>query len=91
MSQHKLFTKESKVKVFFADPYSPWQRGTNENTNRLIRQYFPKGTDLSLVTLKQIREVERKLNSRPRKILGFYTPSERYYELTTDQKVALGT
>lgn len=90
MSQHKLFTKESNVKVFFADPYSPWQRGTNENTNGLIRQYFPKGTDLSLVTLKQIREVERKLNSRPRKVLGFYTPSEKYYELTTGQKVALG-
>lgn len=90
MAQHKLFTKESKVKVFFADPYSPWQRGTNENTNGLIRQYFPKGTDLSLVTLKQIKEVESKLNSRPRKVLGFYTPSERYYELTTGQKVALG-
>lgn len=91
MSQHKLFTKESKVKVFFADPHSPWQRGTNENTNGLIRQYFPKGSDLSLVSVKQIREVEKKLNSRPRKILGFYTPSEKYYELTTGQKVALGT
>lgn len=91
MSQHKLFTKESKVKVFFADPYSPWQRGTNENTNGLIRQYFPKGSDLSLVSLKEIREVEKKLNSRPRKVLGFYTPSEKYYELTTGQKVALGT
>ena len=91
MSQHKLFTKESKVKVFFADPYSPWQRGTNENTNGLIRQYFPKGSDLSQVSLKQIREVEKKLNSRPRKVLGFYTPSEKFYELTTGQKVALGT
>jgi len=91
MSQHKLFTKESKVRVYFADPYSPWQRGTNENTNGLIRQYFPKGTDFRDVSLDEIKEAERRLNSRPRKVLEYYTPSERFYELLTGQKIALGT
>lgn len=91
MSQHKLFTKETKIQVYFADPYSPWQRGTNENTNGLIRQYFPKGTDFREVTLAMIREAEKRLNSRPRKALDFYTPSEKFYELITGQKIALGT
>lgn len=89
MSEHKLFTEETKIQVYFADPYSPWQRGTNENTNGLIRQYFPKGTDFSIVPLSAIKEAERRLNSRPRKTLGFYTPSERFYELITGRKVAL--
>ena len=74
MSLHKLFTDESKVKVFFADPYSPWQRGTNENTNGLIRQYFPKGTDFKEVSASELREVERRLNSRPRKYLVTIPP-----------------
>ena len=91
MAEHKLFTKETKIQVYFADPHSPWQRGTNENTNGLIRQYFPKGTDFKIVPLSAIKEAERRLNSRPRKVLGFYTPSERFYELTTGQKIALGT
>lgn len=91
MSQHKLFTKETKIQVYFADPYSPWQRGTNENTNGLIRQYFPKGTDFRKVPVKAIREAEQRLNSRPRKILKFYTPSEKFYELVTGQKIALGS
>lgn len=90
MSQHKLLTEKSKVKVFFADPHSPWQRGTNENTNGLIRQYFPKGTDFNYVTLSEIKEAERRLNSRPRKVLEYYTPSEKFYELLTGQKIALG-
>lgn len=89
MSEHKLFTEETKIQVYFADPYSPWQRGTNENTNGLIRQYFPKGTDFSLVPLSAIREAEARLNSRPRKTLGFYTPSEKFYKLITGRKVAL--
>ena len=89
MSEHKLFDKETKIKVYFADPHSPWQRGTNENTNGLIRQYFPKGTDFNNVSLAAIREAERRLNSRPRKVLSFYTPSERFYELITKQKIAL--
>lgn len=91
MSEHKLFSQETKIKVFFADPRSPWQRGTNENTNGLIRQYFPKGIDFKKVTIKEIREAECRLNGRPRKVLGFYTPSEKFYELITNQKIALET
>lgn len=91
MAEHKSFSKETKIKVFFADPHSPWQRGTNENTNGLIRQYFPKGTDFKTVSPAAIKKAEKRLNSRPRKALGFYTPSERFYELTTGRKIALGT
>jgi len=90
MAEHKIFTKETGIKVFFADPYSPWQRGTNENTNGLIRQYFPKGTDFRLVSLSALKKAEDRLNSRPRKTLGFYTPSEKFYELVTGRKIALG-
>jgi len=89
MSQHKLFSKETKIQVYFADPRSPWQRGTNENTNGLIRQYFPKGTDFNKVKIKEIKEAERRLNSRPRKVLEYYTPSEKFYELITNQKIAI--
>jgi len=91
MAEHKLFSEETKIQVYFADPYSPWQRGTNENTNRLIRQYFPKGIDFREVPLVAIKEVESRLNGRPRKALDFYTPSEKFYSLTTGQKIALGT
>lgn len=91
MSQHKLFTEETKIKVYFADPSSPWQRGTNENTNGLIRQYFPKGTDFRTIPLSAIREAEQRLNTRPRKTLKFYTPSEKFYQLITGQKIALET
>lgn len=90
MSQHKLFSQETKIRVFFADPYSPWQRGTNENTNGLIRQYFPKGTDFHQIPPAALKEAEERLNSRPRKALGFYTPAEKFYELITGQKIALG-
>ncbi len=69
-------TIESGVKVFFADPQSPWQRGTNENTNGLLRQYFPKGTDLSRWSAREIQAVANTLNSRPRKTLGWKTPAE---------------
>lgn len=90
MAQHKLFTKETNIQVYFADPHSPWQRGTNENTNGLIRQYFPKGTDFKTVPLSALKEVERRLNERPRKTLGYYTPTEKFYELLTGRKIALG-
>ncbi len=70
MAEHKALTEQTGVKVYFADPYSPWQRGTNENTNGLIRQYFPKGTDFTKVTLEQIKLAQHRLNNRPRKILG---------------------
>lgn len=90
MSQHKLFTEDTRIRVYFADPYSPWQRGTNENTNGLIRQYFPKGINFNQVPLSAIRLAEERLNSRPRKALKFLTPSETFYELITGQKIALG-
>lgn len=89
MSQHKLFTKETKIAVFFADPQSPWQRGTNENTNGLIRQYFPKGTDFRMISQSSITEAEFRLNNRPRKVLNFHTPTERFYQLITKRRVAL--
>jgi IS30 family transposase len=91
MAQHKLFTRETNIQVYFADPYSPWQRGTNENTNGLVRQYFPKGIDFKTVSSAEIKEAEQRLNSRPRKALGFYTPSEKFYELTTGRKIAFNT
>ena len=77
MAAHKTFSVATDAKVYFCDPSSPWQRGTNENTNGLLRQYFPKGTDLSRFTQLQLNAVAKKLNQRPRKTLGFKTPAEK--------------
>jgi transposase, IS30 family len=76
MAQHKLFTKETRIKVYFASPYSPWQRGTNENTNMLIRDFFPKGTDFNVIPSGKIQQVQDLLNNRPRKVLNWQTPKE---------------
>ena len=73
MAEHRVLTEQTGVKVYFADPSSPWQRGTNENTNGLIRQYFPKGTDFSKVSLKEIKFAQDRLNNRPRKVLNWAT------------------
>ncbi|MDR3548525.1 MAG: IS30 family transposase [Candidatus Pacebacteria bacterium] len=78
MAEHELFTKETRVQVYFADPQSPWQRGTNENTNGLIRQYFPKGTDFRQVPTRYLKQVQKQLNARPRKAIGFKTPEEAF-------------
>jgi len=77
MAQHKSFTVATNVKVYFCDPQSPWQRGSNENTNGLLRQYFPKRTDLSGYTQSDLDKVALRLNQRPRKTLGFETPASR--------------
>ena len=81
MSQHRRFTVDTGVQVYFCDPNSPWQRGTNENTNGLLRQYFPRGTNLSIATEAQLDAVARELNERPRQTLGWMTPLERLAEV----------
>jgi IS30 family transposase len=77
MAKHKSFTVDTNVKVYFCDPQSPWQRGTNENTNGLLRQYFPRGTDLAPISQAQLDQVALRLNRRPRKTLGFETPASK--------------
>ena len=81
MAQHKLFTKITGMKVYFAHPRSPWERGTNENTNGLIRQYFPKGTDFNKISPREVKRAQNQLNGRPRKTLEFKTPYEVFEEL----------
>jgi IS30 family transposase len=85
MARHARITEQTGVAVYFADPYAPWQRGSNENTNGLLREYLPKGTDLSLATPEQLQAIEDELNDRPRERHGFYTPREMLAKLTTQQ------
>jgi len=80
MAKHKTFTVATDVKVYFCAPQSPWQRGTSESTNGLLRQYFPRGTDLSGYTQADLDKVALRLNQRPRKTLGFKNPASRLQE-----------
>lgn len=78
MAEHKLFTENTKIKVYFAHPHSPWERGTNENTNMLVRDFFPKGTDFSKVSVYRLNKVQDMLNGRPRKVLNWHSPKEAF-------------
>jgi transposase, IS30 family len=91
LAQHKRITAAAGIAVYFADPYSPWQRGSNENTNGLLREYLPKGTDLHQYTAAQLQAIAGELNDRPRKRLGFYTPREALAKLLNDDLERVAT
>ena len=81
MREHRLFTKQTKMRVYFAHPHSPWERGTNENTNGLLRQFFPKGTRFTRLSRSEIKRVQVMLNDRPRKILNWHSPAHAFHHL----------
>jgi len=91
MARHVELANKLKIKVYFCDPHSPWQRPTNENTNGLIRQYLPKGIDLGVYSQKDLDKIADSLNNRPRKVLGFRTPLEAYQTEISNQSVELQT
>lgn len=91
MAEHERLAHRLSIQVFFADPHSPWQRGTNENTHGLLRQYLPKGTDLSGYTQRELNAIAHQLNTRPRKCLHWATPLEVFTQLRHPSPVALGT
>jgi len=91
LAQHKRITAATGIAVYFADPYSPWQRGSNENTSGLLREYLPKGTDLHEYTAAQLQAIAGELNGRPRKRPGFYTPREALAKLLTDDLKRVAT
>ena len=91
LAEHEQLAQRLAIQLFFADPYSPWQRGTNENTTGLLRQYWPKGTDLSGYTQRELNAIAHRLNTRPRKCLNFATPLEVSAQRRPHSPVALGT
>ena len=91
MARHARITDETGVQVYFADPHAPWQRGSNENTNGLLREYLPKGTDLSHVTPEELQFIQDELNDRPRARFSFHTPREQLAKLLENQSVATTT
>ena len=91
MAEHERLAQRLSIRIFFADPYSPWHRGTNENTNGLLRQYLPKGTDLSGYTQRKVNTIAHRLNTRPRKCLNWAMPLEVLTQLPDHSPVALGT
>lgn len=84
MALHQTLSANLKIDIFFCDPHSPWQRGSNENANGLIREFLPKGSDLNLVTQQQLTYIEHALNHRPRKILGFESPHKVFSRMSPD-------
>lgn len=96
MAEHEALTRALHIRVYFADPHSPWQRGTSENTNGLVRQYLPKGTDFSAISQRELNHIATRLNTRPRRVLGFATPQEVFEQHLSELQsnppdVALGT
>lgn len=91
MAEHERLAHRLAIQIYFADPHAPWQRGTNENTNGLLRQYLPKGTDLSGYTQRELNAMAHRLNTRPRKCLNCATPLEVFTQLRHDSPVVLGT
>jgi IS30 family transposase len=91
LARHARITAETGISVYFADPHAPWQRGSNENTNGLLREYLPKGTDLSPYTAAQLQHIEDELNDRPRKRFGWHTPREELDRLLTENQTVATT
>ena len=91
LARHQHITAQTGIAVYFADPYSPWQRGSNENINGLLREYLPKGTDLSARTAAQLQAIADELNDRPRKRFGWHTPREQLTKLLQDQQPSVAT
>lgn len=86
MALHRDLAQANAIQVYFADPHSPWQRGSNENANGLIREYLPKGTELSGISQPELNAIANRLNNRPRRILGYRTPREVFSELLDQEQ-----